>query len=126
MPNPVNRFAATEKNAIITLQSILSSRGKVPSERFEQLNYYLSCLPAPRVLLIYGHALHAIANRLDEDDPYRAAMQQMGQTITRDMGHGFVELIEKDAGFYQQQQPLLAQNFERLGRVMKKIAQERG
>jgi hypothetical protein len=126
MPNPVNRHAVTEKNAIIILQSILSSRGLVPNERFEQLNYYLSCLPAPRALLIYGHALHAIGNRLDEDDPYRPAMQQMGQTITQDMGHGFVELSEKDEHFYQEQKPLLAKNFERLGRVMKKIAQERG
>ncbi|HEY1095730.1 MAG TPA: hypothetical protein VGF14_00660, partial [Alphaproteobacteria bacterium] len=126
MPYPANRHAATEKNAIITLQSILSSRGIVPKERFEQLSYYLSCLPAPRALLIYGHAMHAIASRLDSDDPYQTALKQMGETITQEMGHGFVELTERDANFYQQQKPLLAQNFERLGRVMNKIAKSRG
>jgi hypothetical protein len=126
MPTHLNRYAVTEKNAIIALQSILSSRGIVPEEKYDQLSYYLGCLPAPRALLIYGHAMHAIANRMDEDDPYRAALQQMGETVTKEMGHGFVELTERDPDFYQQQKPLLAKNFMRLGRVMQKIANERG
>ena len=126
MPSQVNRFAVTEKNAIIALQSILSSRGTVPDDKYDQLSYYLGSLPPARALLIYGHALHAIAARLDADDPYRSALQQMGKTITTEMGHGFVELVERDPDFYNQQKPLLAQNFQRLGRVMNKIAQERG
>jgi hypothetical protein len=125
MPSPLNRYAVTEKNAIIALQSILSSRGVVPEEKYEQLNYYLGSLPPARALVIYGHALHAIATRMDPDDPYRAALLQMGETITKDMGHGFVEMTERDKQFYQQQKPLLATNFERLGRVMHKIAKER-
>lgn len=126
MPQSANRYAVTEKNAIITLQSILSNRGVVPDEKYEQLSYYLSCLPAPRALLIHGHAMLAIASRMDDDDPYRQALQQMGETITREMGHGFVELAERDKSFYQQQKKLLASNFARLGRVMDKITQERG
>lgn len=126
MPSLQNRFAATEKNAIITLQSILSNRGVVPDEKYEQLSYYLGVLPPARALVIYGHALHAIASRMDPDDPYRQALLQMGKTITADMGHGFVELTERDPQFYQQQKKLLATNFERLGRIMNKIAQERG
>ena len=125
MPSPLNRYAVTEKNAIITLQSILSSRGVVPDEKYDQLSYYLGTLPPARALVIYGHALHAIATRMDPDDPYRAGLQQMGRTITEEMGHGFVELTERDPSFYQQQKPLLAKNFERLGRVMNKIAKER-
>lgn len=125
MPSQLNRYAVTEKNAIIALQSILSSRGVVPDDKYEQLGYYLGSLPPARVLLLYGHALNAIASRMDGDDPYRAALLQMGKTITEDMGHGFVELTEQDPDFYQQQIPLLAANFERLGRIMNKIAQER-
>ncbi len=125
MPSLLNRHAVTEKNAIIALQSILSSRGIAPEEKYEQLSYYLGSLPPARALVIYGHALHAIASRMDPDDPYRDALQQMGRTITEEMGHGFVELTERDPNFYQQQKPLLAKNFERLGRVMHKIATER-
>ena len=124
MPAHLNRHAVTEKNAVIALQSILSSRGIVPDEKYEQLSYYLGSLPPARALLIYGHALHAIATRMDKDDPYRSGLQQMGETITKDMGHGFVEMTEQDPQFYEQQKPLLAKNFERLGRVMHKIAEE--
>jgi hypothetical protein len=126
MATQLNRYAVTEKNAIIALQSILSNRGVVPDEKYEQLNYYLGSLPPARALIIYGHALHAVASRMDPDDPYRNALQQMGKTITEEMGHGFVELTERDPHFYRQQQGLLAKNFERLGRVMHRIAEERG
>ena len=126
MPSTLNRYSVTEKNAIIALQSILSSRGIVPDEKYEQLNYYLGSLPPPRALVIYGHALHAIATRMDPDDPYRDALLQMGRTITEEMGHGFVEMTERDPNFYRQQKPLLAKNFKRLSRVMHKIAAERG
>lgn len=126
MAGQQNRFASTEKNAIITLQSILSNRGMVPDEKYDQLSYYLGVLPPARALVIYGHALHAIATRMDPDDPYRQALLQMGKMITADIGHGFVELTERDPEFYNQQKQLLATNFERLSRVMSKIAQERG
>ena len=118
-------FVNDEKQAIIALQSVLNYRGHVGADKLQRLRYFLDRLPPYRALIVFGHAMNAVADRLDKEDPFKAELQKMGQTIVRDMGHDFVELIERDPEFYVRQAPLLAHNLEKISTIMASLAQAR-
>lgn len=118
MGNTPHRFEIDEKNAIIALQAILTSRGVVPEEKYERLGQYLSRLPPYRALLVYGHAMHAIANRLEEGSPYREALKKLGQTITEHIGPDFAEQVERDPEFFENQRQMLADNLNKISTLM--------
>lgn len=114
-----------EKNAIITLQSVLNARERVSREKMQRLTYFIKKLPPYRALLVYGHALSAVAERMDETDKYKEPLKRMGRTITETMGPDYAELIESDPGFYDSQRDILSQNLFKIGRLMKTISEER-
>ena len=113
-----NRYEIDEKNAIIALQSVLSSRGIVEDDKYAKLAYYLGRLPPYRALLVYGHAMHAIANRLDEDSPYRDALKKLGGTITENINPDFPEQVEADPEFFESQRQVLADNLNKISTLM--------
>ena len=118
--NPVvaDRYEIDEKNAIIALQAILSTRGAVPEDKYAKLAQYLGRLPPYRALLVYGHAMHAIANRLEDDNPYRDALKKLGGTITGAIGPEFPTLVEQDPDFFESQRLTLADNFNKIATLM--------
>jgi hypothetical protein len=118
-------FVNDEKQAIIALQSVLNYRGHVGTDKLQRLRYFLDRLPPYRALIVFGHAMNAVADRLDKEDPFKAELQKMGQTIVRDMGHEFVDLIERDPEFYVRQAPLLAHNLEKISTIMASLAEAR-
>lgn len=115
---PTNRYEIDEKNAIIALQAILTTRGIVSEEKYQRFSFYLSRLPAHRSLLVYGHAMHAIANRMDGDDPYRDQLKKLGQTITDNVSPDFASQLEEDVDFFESQRELLAENLNRIAMLM--------
>lgn len=118
MTSPADRYEIDEKNAIIALQAILSARGVVPQDKYSKLAHYLSRLPPYRALLVYGHAMHAIANRLDEDSPYRDALKKLGGTITGQIGSDFPAQVEQDPDFFESQRQVLADNLNQISTLM--------
>lgn len=114
-----------EKNAIITLQSVLNARDRVSDEKIKRLTYFIRKLPPYRALLVYGHALSAVSERMDEDDKYKEPLKRMGKTITETMGPDYADLIENDPGFYDSQRDVLSQNLFKIGRLMQTIVEER-
>lgn len=126
MAPQIATFVHDEKQAIIALQSVLNYRGHVGADKLQRLSYFLDRLPPYRALIVFGHAMNAVADRLDDTDPYRVELKKMGQTIVRDMGHEFVELIERDPEFYVRQAPLLAHNLQKISTMMATLAEARG
>lgn len=115
---PQNRYEIDEKNAIIALQAILSARGPIPPEKYERFSYYLNRLPPYRAILVYGHAMNAIANRLDDDSPHKDALKKLGQTITENISPDFPERVEEDPAFFETQRMSLADNLNRISTLM--------
>lgn len=113
-----NRYEIDEKNAIIALQAILTARGVVTDEKYQRFAFYLNRLPPYRALLVYGHAMHAIANRLDEDNPYRDALKKLGQTITENISPDFPTQVEEDPDFFESQRQNLADNLNKISTLM--------
>ena len=113
-----NRYEIDEKNAIIALQAILTARGVVPEEKYERFAHYLGRLPPYRAILVYGHAINAIANRLEEDNPYREALKKLGQQINESIGPDFAQQIEKNPELLQKQQASLADNLNKISTLM--------
>ena len=116
--NPTNRYEIDEKNAIIALQAILTTRGAVSEEKYQKFSFYLSRLPPQRSLLIYGHAMHAMANRMDEGNPYKNSLKKLGQTITDNVSPDFAAQMEEDLAFFESQRELLAENFNKIATLM--------
>ncbi len=114
-----------EKNAVITLQSILNTRERVSREKMQRLTYFIKKLPPYRALLVYGHALTAVSERMAITDKYKEPMRRMGKTITETMGPDYAELIENDPEFYDSQRDILSQNLFNIGQLMQTIAEER-
>lgn len=114
----VDRYEIDEKNAIIALQAILSARGVVPEEKYTKLAHYLGRLPPYRALLVYGRAMHAIANRLDEGNPCREALKKLGETITGTIGPDFPAQVEEDPDFFESQRQVLADNLNKISTLM--------
>ena len=104
---------------------MLNARERVSQEKLKRLTYFIKKLPPYRALLVYGHALSAVAARMDEDDKYKEPLKRMGRTITETMGPDYAELIETDPGFYDSQREVLAQNLFKIGNLMQTIAEER-
>lgn len=124
MTRIADRYEIDEKNAIIALQAILTARGVVPDEKYGRLTYYLSRLPPYRALLVYGHAMHAIANRLDEDNPYREALKKLGGTITGQIGSDFPQQVEQDPDFFESQRQVLADNLNKISTLMEQFREK--
>lgn len=114
-----------EKNAIITLQSILNARDRVSREKMKRLTYFIKKLPPYRALLVYGHALSAVSERMNEGDKYKEPLKRMGKTITETMGPDYADLIESDPSFYDSQRDALSQNLLNIGKLMQTIVEER-
>ena len=115
---PANRYEIDEKNAIIALQAILTTRGAVSEEKYQRFAFYLSRLPPQRSLLIYGHSMHAIANRMEDEHPYRESLKKLGQTITDNVTPEFATQMEDDLAFFENQRELLAQNLNKIATLM--------
>ena len=115
---PASRFEIDEKNAIIALQAILTTRGVVAEDKYQKFAFYLSRLPPQRSLLVYGHAMHAISNRMEEDNPYRTALKKMGQTITDNVSPDFAGKLEENLEFFEDQRLLLAENLNKIATLM--------
>ena len=113
-----NRYEIDEKNAIIALQSILTTRGPVPDENYRRLSVYLSRLPPYRALLVYGHAMHAIANRMDDTDPSREALKTLGQSISEHVSPDFPDQVEADPAGFEDQRQLLTDNLNNIATFM--------
>lgn len=119
-----NRYEIDEKNAIIALQAILTTRGPVPEEKYRKLSGYLSRLPPYRALMVYGHAMHAIANRLDETSPHREALKKLGLTITDNIGPEFAEKVEENPDFFETQRQGLAENLNTISTLMQHLREK--
>lgn len=113
-----NRYAIDEKNAIIALQAILTTRGPVPEEYYRRLAIYLGRLPPYRALLVYGHAMHAIANRMESDDPARETLKTLGLVIAEHVSPEFPEQVENDPDRMEDQRALLAENLNQIASFM--------
>ena len=109
-----NRYEIDEKNAIIALQAILTARGVIPEEKYERFAYYLGRLPPQRAILVYGQAINAIANRLEEENPYRDALKKLSQTIT--------ESIHPEAEPDHRQ---LAESFNQISTLMAHVREDK-
>lgn len=118
---PPSRYEIDEKNAIIALQAILTTRGSVPDEKYQRFGVYLSRLPPYRALLVYGHAMHAISNRLEEGNPYRDPLKKLGQTITEHIGPDFAEQVEEDPDFFESERMGLADNLNKISTLMQQF-----
>ena len=115
---PTNRYEIDEKNAIIALQAILTTRGVVAEDKYQKFSFYLSRLPPQRSLLVYGHAMHAIANRMEEENPYKDSLKKLGQTITDNVTPDFAAKLEDDLEFFESQRQLLAENLNKIATLM--------
>ena len=116
-----NRYEIDEKNAIIALQAILTARGVIPEEKYERFAYYLSRLPAYRAILVYGQAINALANRLDQDNPYRDALKKLGHTINENMTADFPKQVEQNPALLEAQRQLLADNLNKISTLMSHV-----
>jgi len=116
-----NRYEIDEKNAIIALQAILTTRGPVSEEKYQRLAFYLSRLPPYRAMLVYGHAMHAIAARLEESNPYRDKMKKLGETITANISGDFAAQVEEDPDYFEGQRQALAENLNKISTLMEQF-----
>lgn len=121
-----SRFAIDEKNALITLQAILTLRGVVPEEKFRRLSYFLNRLPPYRALPLYGTMMNAIGNRMEEDSPYRDGLKKVGQAITEHIGTDFAHEVEQDTGLFEPQRKVLGENLEKITTLMDHIGAQTG
>lgn len=113
-----NRYEIDEKNAIIALQAILTTRGVVSDEKYQRFGMYLTRLPPHRALMVYGHAMHAIASRLEEGHPYREPMKKLGETITSNISPDFANRVEADPDFFETERLSLAENLNKISTLM--------
>jgi hypothetical protein len=113
-----DQFAIDEKNAIIALQAILSTRGAVSEEKYHHFAYYLGRLPPYRALLVYGQVMHAIANRMEEEDPQKFELKRLATTITETIRPDFPQMVEKDPEYFESQRLVLADNLNKIARFM--------
>lgn len=116
-----NRYEIDEKNAIIALQAILTARGVVAPEKYEKFAFYLGRLPAYRAILVYGQAINAIANRLEEGNPYRDALKKLGQTITENISPDFPRQIEENPELLEAHKLNLADNLNKISTLMSHV-----
>ena len=119
--NAINRYEIDEKNAIIALQAILTTRGVVSEEKYLKLGHYLQRIPPYRAMLFYGHALHAIAGRMDEGTPYREQLKMLGDTITGNISPEFAEQVEEDPDYFEDQRQDLADNLNKISTLMQQF-----
>lgn len=113
-----NRYEIDEKNAIIALQAILTTRGAVSEEKYQRFAVYLTRLPPHRALMVYGHAMRAISSRLEEGHPYREPMKKLGETITTNIGVDFASQVEMDPDFFESERLSLAENLNKISTLM--------
>lgn len=113
-----NRYEIDEKNAIIALQAILTTRGTVSEEKYQRFAVYLTRLPPHRALMVYGHAMRAISNRLEEGHPYREPMQRLGETITTNISPSFASQVEANPEVFEQERQALADNLNKISTLM--------
>ena len=118
------RYNALEKQIIVSMQSIMNARERVSRARIGELSYYIDQLPPYRALVIYGHALNAISERMDEDDPYKSPLKNMGRTITQTMGQEFTEAMDDNPDFYYQQKDIIANNLTNIAKTLRRVAKE--
>jgi hypothetical protein len=121
MGDTPNRYEIDEKNAIIALQAILTARGSVPKEKYQRFAFYLRRLPPYRAILVYGQAMHAISNRLEEDSPYRDALKKIGATITENISPDFPSQVEADPERFETQREKLADNLNQISTMMAQV-----
>lgn len=121
MTTSANRYEIDEKNAIIALQAILTTRGVVSDEKYQRLAQCLQRIPPYRAMLFYGHAMNVIAGRLDEGNPYREPLKKLGETITDNIGPEFAEQVEDDPAYFEDQRQALADNLNKISTLMKQI-----
>jgi hypothetical protein len=124
MAEAPNRYEVDEKNAIIALQAILTARGPVPKEKYQRFAFYLRRLPPYRAILVYGQAMHAISNRLEEDNPYRDALKKIGATITENISPDFPARVEADPERFESQRQKLAENLNQISTLMSQVSEE--
>lgn len=117
----LNRYEIDEKNAIIALQAILTTRGTVSDEKYQRFAMYLMRLPPYRALLVYGHAMHVIANRLEEGHPYRDPLKKLGETVTSNVTADFATRVEADPDFFESERMALAENLNKMSTLMKHL-----
>ena len=115
---PANRYQIDEKNAIIALQAILTTRGPISDDKYKRFGLYLSRLPPYRALLVYAHVMQAISNRMDDGHPYRDALKKLGQTITENVSPDFPDQIERNPSAFEHQRQLLAENLKQMASFM--------
>ncbi len=120
-----NELDQIEKDAILALQSILSAREPVTDQQYDAFAMCIDKLPPHRALIVFGHTLNAVSERMGDNDPYKIALKRMGRTITEDMGSDYTELLERDPAFYESQRNLLASNLCDMSDMMRTIAEER-
>ncbi len=113
-----NRYEIDEKNAIIALQAILTARGVVSEEKYQRFGFYLNRLPPYRAILVYGHVMNAIANKMDEDSPYREALKKLGQTITANISPDFPAQVEQNPSFFEAERQNLADNLNKISTLI--------
>lgn len=118
------RYDIDEKNAIIALQAILTSRGVVAEEKYHRLGFYLNRLPPYRALLVYGHAMQVIGNRLDDTNPYKDSLKKLGMTITDYIGPDFADQVEEDPDFFESQREVLADNLNKISTLMQQFREK--
>jgi len=116
-----NRYEIDEKNAIIALQAILTARGVVAEEKYERFAHYLGRLPPYRAILVYGQAINAIANRLEENNPYREALKTLGQQISESISPDFPQQVEQNPALLEQHQVSLADNLNKISTLMSHV-----
>jgi hypothetical protein len=121
---PYNRFEIDEKNAIIALQAILTTRGPVPDDKYKKFGLYLSRLPPYRALMVYAHVMHAISNRMDDNHPYREPLKKLGQTITENVSPDFAEQIERNPKAFEDQRQLLAENLKQMATFVGQLQEQ--
>jgi hypothetical protein len=118
MTAPTSRFEIDEKNAIIALQAILTTRGPVSEDKYKRFALYLRRLPPYRVILVYAHVMQAISNRMEEGHPYRDALKKLGQTITESISPDFPQQVERNPEGFEHHRRLLAENLKQMATFM--------
>lgn len=113
-----NRYEIDEKNAIIALQAILTTRGTVSEDKYQRFAVYLTRLPPHRALMVYGHAMRAISSRLEDGHPYREPMRKLGETITSNISPEFATQVEADPDFFEKERLALAENLNKISTLM--------
>lgn len=119
-----NRYEIDEKNAIIALQAILTTRGDVSEDKYQRFAVYLTRLPPHRALMVYGHAMRAISSRLEDGNPYRDPMQRLGETITTNLNPNFATQVEADPEFFEKERLSLAENLKKISTLMQHFQEE--